>query len=197
MLTFSQVIDRFRAKGIRCDTGLSDSEIVGIEQELDFGFPPDVRDFLQTVVPISAYFPNWRDDLCVVRARYIDPITTRFLFGVEQGFFWFPNWGEQPVETSAAIEVARSHLCKVPKLVPLGDPLYLKCIPCNPCLSGNPVFSVRGPDVLHAGRNIGEYLEWLSESNAIADDPTPVFGIDYRSIDFWTDVARWNVTERW
>jgi hypothetical protein len=172
---------------------LAESDFKRIKIELGLCPPPDVKALLCEGVPVGDYFPNWHGDLATIFDRFIEPIIPHFLFHVEQGVFWPPGWGSRPKSSTDAVEVARSLLANVPKLFPMGDRLYLKAVPCTPILVGNPVFSVRGSDVLHAGRNVFEYLTWFSEPKESAvEDPTPVYSEDYRPIEFWSEVCRWN-----
>ena len=180
-----------REKGIQLGAGLTDSDFDRIRDQLGLEPPPDVRTFLTQTLPVGSYFPDWRGDLAVVHETFIDPIVPSFAFHVEHSGYWFDAWGDRPDSAADAILTAKSHLATAPLLFPLGDPMYLKAVPCSPCVSGNPVFSVRGPDVLHAGRDIVEYLTWFSEPSETSDDePTPVFSEDYRHIPFWTDACR-------
>ena len=190
---FANVISRLRQKGVQLDDGLTSSEFGRIRDELGLVPPPDVRQFLSTVLPVGSYYPNWRGDLSGVHNLFIEPIVPHFIFHVQHNVFWCDDWGDRPTNTNDAVSLAQSRLETVPRLFPLGDTMYLKGVPCTPDQSGNPVFSVRGSDVLHAGRNIVEYLTWLSEPpETVADDPTPVFCDDYRDIPFWTETCRWN-----
>ncbi len=190
---FACVISRLRRQGVQLDDGLAAWEFDRIRDELGFVPPPDVRQFLGTVLPVGRYYPNWRGDLSRVYDLFIEPIVPHFIFHVQHNVFWFDQWGSRPDDSNAAVSVAKLRLGTVPRLFPLGDTIYLKAVPCTPEQSGNPVFSVRGSDVLHAGRNIIEYLYWLSEpAETVVDDPTPVFCEDYQQVPFWTEVCRWN-----
>jgi hypothetical protein len=40
--------------------GLSDSEIAATEARFSFRFPADLREFLQTALPVGPRFPDWR-----------------------------------------------------------------------------------------------------------------------------------------
>ncbi len=92
-------------------------------------------------------------------------------------------------------------LADVPKLIPIGDLLFTKCIPATPNEPGNPVFSINQTDVLHAGRDLGDFLHWFSRpkrecerDEESGNSPTPLFSEDYRPVEFCTDVARQNAT---
>lgn len=195
---FENVIARLRAKGIRFASGLSDAEISEREGQFDFTFPPDLRHFLQAALPISSYFVDWRSPLEKLREWFDQPIEG-VLFDVRNTVFWYPEWGVRPDDNSAAVELAKQHLSLVPKLIPIGDPVFTKCIPATPSMTGNPVFSVHQTDIVHAGRNLADLLYWFSRPQEEFDrdeeegtTPTSVYSQDYRPIEFWTELVRLN-----
>ena len=53
------LIELLRNKGIIFTKGLSDKEILDIEETFMFIFPPDLKLFLQIALPISNGFVNW------------------------------------------------------------------------------------------------------------------------------------------
>jgi hypothetical protein len=181
------------------DDGLSDEEIARIESHFHFVFPPDLRFFLQTALPISSYFVNWRaepDELETWFARLIDGV----LFDVQSNTFWHRKWGPRPEATSTALRFAKEQLANAPHMIPIGDPVFAKYLPTIPNAAGNPVFSIRQTDALHAGRDLADFLQWYSRPNESFDrdeeqgiSPTPPYCDDYRFIPFWTDLVRCNV----
>lgn len=191
-------IDCLRNKGHNFTSGMTDTELAMIESRYGFTFPPDLRFFLQSALPDSTYFVNWRasqSELDFWFSRQVDGI----LFDVQNNVFWHAGWDLRPASVAEALRIAERELERVPKLIPIGDRLFAKCIPASPCIAGNPVFSVNQADVLHAGRDLADYLGWLSRpSESFEQDeeegtpPTPVFSKDYRQIDFWTELARRN-----
>jgi hypothetical protein len=54
------IINCLTDKGIGFDKGLTDEEVFQIENKFNFRFPPDLRTFLQTVLPNERGFVNWR-----------------------------------------------------------------------------------------------------------------------------------------
>lgn len=192
-------LSRLRERGIPFEDGLNDSEISQIESTFGFRFPPDVRHFLQCALPVGDYFAPWRKGTEELGRWFLRP-SEGVLFDVENIGFWHREWGRRPDSIAEALQVARTHLARVPLLIPLGDPIYLKCVPAAPCLAGNPVFSVNQTDVLHAGSDLADFLRWFArpreefardESEGVP--PTPIFSSQYRSIPFWTDLARQNL----
>jgi len=191
-------IDRLREKSLPFDQGLTNAEIGELEKRFQFVFPPDLRFFLQLALPLSPYFVNWRGEPDELRSWLRRPVEG-ILFDVQHNVFWFPEWGTRPEETAAALLVAERHLGTVPKLIPLGDPIFTKCLPAWPNEAGNPVFSIHQTDILHAGRDLGDFLRWFSRPQEDFDHdadeglaPTAVFCEDYRRIPFWTELTRQN-----
>jgi hypothetical protein len=150
-------IARLRQKGMAFDEGLSNAEISAIEGQFQFVFPPDLRLFLHLASPVSPYFVNWRGEVGELRSWLNRPIEG-ILFDVQNKGFWHSTWGSRPVETSEAIMTAQRNLLAAPKLIPIGDRIFTKCIPAIPNEGGNPVFSIHQTDILHAGRNLGNFL---------------------------------------
>lgn len=58
-----QIINLLKNKGVEFGDGLSDSELLDIEKRFVIKFPPDLKRFLQTQLPISDQFINWRQGL--------------------------------------------------------------------------------------------------------------------------------------
>ena len=46
-----------QARNIEFDAGLTDDEMADIERTYAIHFPPDLREFLQTALPVSDGFP--------------------------------------------------------------------------------------------------------------------------------------------
>ncbi|MFN0017495.1 MAG: hypothetical protein ACKVP0_04490 [Pirellulaceae bacterium] len=193
-------IARLKQKGIAFDQGLSDREVGALERRFTLVFPPDLRFFLQSGLPVSPYFVNWRGESDQLAERF-ERVVEGVLFDVENNVFWHSAWGTRPKERPEALAMAQRNLADVPKLIPIGDLLFTKCIPATPNEPGNPVFSINQTDVLHAGRDLGDFLHWFSRpkeeferDEESGNSPTPVFSEDYRHIEFWTDVARQNAS---
>ena len=54
-------IDRLRLQNHTLP-GLSDSEVSRVEMQFGFQFPPDLKEFLQQVLPVSQGWVDWRND---------------------------------------------------------------------------------------------------------------------------------------
>jgi hypothetical protein len=58
--SIQRAIDHLRSQGTVFEAGLSNAEVMSLEIALRLRFPPDLRAFLQTALPVSGDFPNWR-----------------------------------------------------------------------------------------------------------------------------------------
>ena len=82
-------------RGLRFADGLSDAEVLRAEENYGFEFPPDLRGFLQTALPLGVPFPYWRTaEDTSIREQLGLPLQG-VLFDVEHGV-WLPEWGQRP-----------------------------------------------------------------------------------------------------
>lgn len=174
-------IEHLRSQGVVFEAGLSNTEIVRVEALCGCSLPPDYRQFLQTALPVSGGFPNWRSEsdskLC---RRFIDRVREGIAHDVEHNFFWLSEWGTRPEEMETALLAAEQWMAEAPPLIPIRIGHYL---PASPSSEGNPVFAVRQSDVSIVGRDL---FSWLTDT---ANVPHPD---ECRSIPFWTTVAKEN-----
>ena len=188
MNTTEEILALLRSK-VRLETGLSERELSRAEEIYDFRFPPDLRALLGAALPSSlsedkdnSRFPNWRDvpnDYIQMRMEWgLDGV----LFDVEMNDFWVESWNERPVDLGAALQIARREFAAVPKLIPVYGHRFL---PCEPCKSGNPVFSVHQTDVIYYGSDLLEYFQ-----NEFSDNyQLKGFGTTIHRIPFWSFLA--------
>lgn len=145
-----------KAQGVIFEDGLSDKETGGCEERFGFRFPPDLRDFLQSALPVGDAFPNWRSgEEGSLRERLKWPFEGMVL-DIKNNAFWPDEWGPQPSNVPEAINVARRHVEAAPKLIPVFSHRYL---PDEPHLAGNPVLSVYQTDIIYYGQNLWDYFE--------------------------------------
>jgi hypothetical protein len=143
------VLSHLRESGVAVLPGLSDAELVRVEAEFGFTFPPDLRAVLALGVPSGPGFPDWRGR-AGLRAAFDLPAAAASL-QVARGALWPRCWGRRPADPGRALRLARSAVRRAPPLVPLFDRCYL---PCRPCLAGNPVFFVADDRVLCCGLDL-------------------------------------------
>jgi hypothetical protein len=186
-MTYARIdaaISHLRSNRIVFEDGLSGDEIARVEKVHGFRFPPDLQRFLQTALPVSGGFPNWRSESeHELRHRYLDGPTSGLLFDVEHNDFWLADWGHQPQNISDAVSKACKHLSAVPRLVAVRSHHYL---PSEPLEEGNPVFSVRQSDVACIGLDLPSYLLSLFKPGGA----TTKWPEDCRFVPIWTEVAR-------
>lgn len=182
------LINLLKDKGVKFEHGLTDNEIDQIEQKFHIQFPPDLRLFLQTQLPVSNKFVNWRlalkspDESNHIKAR-LAWVLDGMLFDVKNKNFWWHEWGEKPDNLSEHFDIAKRHFKKYPKMIPIYSHRY---IPSSPNQSGNPVFSIYQTDIIYYGNDLASYLAHefgfkLPKALNTPDEP--------KRIVFWSDLT--------
>lgn len=162
---------------VQFNPGLTDEEVERTEKKFGFRFPPDLRAFLQTVMPAQIGFHDWRKgDESKLRAALNWPLKG-CLFGVEHSGFWLPEWGERPELLENALAIATQNVLEAPKLIPIYSHRYM---PEQPNKSGNPIFSVYQMDIIYYGFDLDDYLR--HEFKLPGSKPWPEH---VRQIKFW------------
>jgi len=178
--------DRMRtslAPQVDFEPGLSDSEIERVESCFAFRFPPDLRAFLQTALPVGDRFPNWRDyDETSIREWLVSPLDG-VCFDVEHNGFWMAEWGNRPASIETALRTCRALLNEAPRLIPIFAHRFM---PGEPSTVGNPVFSILQTDIIPYGFDLEDYLRHEFALGGRKPWPTEV-----RKIRFW-DVESWH-----
>jgi hypothetical protein len=174
-------IDILQRKGVSLGSGLTNVEILAIEDFLGFHLPPDLISFLRNVLPLGERFPNWRRlDTQELRDQLAWPFHG-IAFDIEHNAFWWPTWGARPAELRDAIAIAQEKLAMEPPLVPVFGHRYL---PAEPQMGGNPVISVYQTDIIYYGSDLRRYIAHefgrIAHAHAIAGPR--------RRIRFWSDV---------
>jgi hypothetical protein len=182
---WAEVIGLLQAKEIPLSAGLSSSELSNAEEQCGTPFPPDLREFLQNVVPVAPGFPDWRSMPREELASWLGDPFGGIAFDIEHNSFWWPAWGPRPAQLAAAKEVARAALELVPRLVPIFGHRFL---PTEPLERGNPVFSVVQTDIIYYGRDLRSYFEQEFGGAPYHEvvEPAPRF------VRFWSELVRRN-----
>jgi len=180
-----QIINLLKNKGVEFGDGLSDSELLDIEKRFVIKFPPDLKRFLQTQLPISDQFINWRQGLHDKKTEedIIDIIgwpLEGILWDIKNGS-WLSIWGERPENKEHQIALAKLRFAHVPKMVPVCG---YRFIPSEPNLVGNPIFSVHQTDIIYYGFDLASYL--AHEFNFKLNDSFQIINKPNRKIEFWT-----------
>jgi hypothetical protein len=172
--------------GIPLDAGLTVAELANVESTFGFRFSTDHAEFLSTCVPSGDGWVDWRGTPEALWSRLGWP-AEGVLFDVEHSAYWTPRWGPRPAIKAEAIELARSRLEEVPRLVPLYSHRYM---PAGWTEPGAPVFSVYQTDVIIYGDDLLDYFEAefgprRRTSSTPRDDQVRAVP----SVDFWTGLV--------
>ncbi len=179
-----ELIELLEAKNVTFSDGLTDKEVSQIEAWHRFRFPDDLRDFLQTAVPMGSQFMNWRSDERPFPASLSYPVHG-ILFDVEQGF-WHAEWGPRPATMEAARIIVEEQVERAPKLIPI---FAHRMMPDRPSTPGNPVLSIHQTDIIYYGFDLEDYL--CHEFDLPGRKPWPS---EIKRIEFW-DPEQWET--RW
>jgi hypothetical protein len=78
------------------------------------------------------------------------------LFDVENNDLWLPAWGQRPSGTGEALDTARRHLTRAPKMIPVYGHRYL---PAGRGTHGHPVLSIYQTDIIVYGIDLADYID--------------------------------------
>lgn len=102
-------------------------------------------------------------------------------FDIKHNGYWRSDWGEKPKGLEDAFGVARQKVAEAPLLIPIYSHRY---IPDNPCMAGNPIFSVYQTDIIYYGSDLKNYLE--NEFHYFFNTPKYHISEPIRRIEFWS-----------
>lgn len=182
-----EIIQILISKDVKFESGLTDDETLKIELAFDVKFPPDYKLFLQTALPISENFVNWRqglhskaisDKIFSTLAWPLDGL----LFDIESNNFWVDTWGNMPNSYDEKVLIAKQHYTSYPRLIPIYSHRY---IPSQPDENGNPIFSVYQMDIIYYGYDLATYL--AKEFNFALPNNFTFPEEPIRKIEFWSD----------
>jgi len=186
--------------------GLSEQEIVAIEQQYHVRFPPDYRLFLQvlhsldrpqtgaryapdgkTLLPVSMpSFYHWQRDTEAIAAAF-EWLVEGLYFDVQHNHLWPQSWGARPVTAEAQQARVRELVENAPKLIPILGHRYLLAEPCE---DGNPVLSVYQSDIIIYGVNLYDYFltefgDLTGVGSSYGSQLTQEKFEKYQTIPFW------------
>jgi hypothetical protein len=189
----NKLIKLMKSKQVDFEIGLTDNEILQVENKFDILLPPDLKLFLKTELPISENFVNWRlglklkDEADKIFDRLNWPLEG-MLFDLQSNEFWIKSWGCKPNNYKEKERIAKEKYSTFPKLIPIYSHRY---IPSRPNEEGNPVFSVHQMDIIYYGYDLATYF--ANEFNFKLTSEFKLLDKPNREIDFWT---KW-VEEEW
>jgi hypothetical protein len=99
-------------------------------------------------------FYNWLTDTPALEARFAW-LWEGVQFDVEHSDLWLPSWGPKPATLEAQHTRVRELVEEAPRLLPVFGHRYLLA---EPCVAGNPVFSVWQSDIVVYGANLRDYF---------------------------------------
>lgn len=176
-------------KGVHLESGLTDEEVLLVETKFGFKFPPDLSVFLQTALPTSGGFINWRlglrskDEADKIADRISWPLEG-MLFDIQANEFWVKSWGDKPNTYEEKERIAKEKYLTFPKLIPIYSHRY---IPCQPHEEGNPVFSVYQMDIIYYGYDLTNYF--ANEFGLALTDDFELPDKPQKEIEFWSKWA--------
>lgn len=192
MTVWSDLFALLERHEVPIEPGLSAAEVRAIEADYLFRFPPDLRAFLMTGLPIPVIdetiplsylrsFIDWRHGK---REHILERLAWPLHdveFAIKQQRVWLDEWGERPADRDAAVERGLRAFAAAPRLIPIYAHRF---IPATPHESDNPVFSVYGIDIIHYGRNLADYVvhEFVPRSYLVGADIQGPFKV----IPFWS-----------
>jgi hypothetical protein len=182
-----KLADQLRASGVDFSPGLTDSEIGEVENDYCFTFPPDLRGLIQYALPISKGFVDWRETSPDEIWTRMDWPVEGMCFDVQHSGFWMEAWGPRPERLADAFAVVIQQVAQAPRMIPVYSHRYL---PAEPCMAGNPVFSIHQTDIIHYGYNLADYFANEFRAASVEGDTHPPHPVATkpRTIRFWDRV---------
>src|SRR5215467_1185147 len=95
-MNLSKYQGKLEEAGVSFAPGLTQLEIQAAEESYCFKFPPDLKEFLMSALPVSKDWPNWRnvDDPGIW--RMLNWPYEGICFDIENNVFWPQQWGARP-----------------------------------------------------------------------------------------------------
>lgn len=149
------IYDNLKKSGVEFSSGLSEKEIIQIEEFHLFKFPPDYKEFIMGKLPTNKGFYNWRDYKSKTIIDALEWPIIGILFDIDNNVFWADEWGEKPNTKEEREIKAKKEFSDFPKLIPINGHRY---IPCFPSEINNPVYSVYQTDIIYYGTNLENYI---------------------------------------
>lgn len=166
--------------GTRWLGGLSEAQVEQAERRWSVRFPPDFRRFLTRLHSVDRpmrgalfnevtesgtqrsrlapaerpSFYNWLTDDTALQGRW-NWLVDGLQFDVENNDLWPESWGPKPQTPDARRERVAQLVAAAPRLIPVFSHRYLLA---EPCVEGNPVFSIYQSDIIVYGPDLRSYF---------------------------------------
>lgn len=183
----------------RLTPGLTDTEIVSIQDTYNIRFTPAHRAFLQETLPLSIPhddmpgivhthpdpWPDWRDgSFDDIRAKLDWPLRT-VISDIEDDKFWDESWGKKPEDREEVLNIAKEHLVHVPTLLPVYGHRFVTQREDQ----GSEVLSIWGTDVICYGVDLADYIDREFGSLKGVWDDELWQSRSATTVKFWGDLA--------
>ena len=184
---FSEIVKLLKDKNIKFDKGLTELEIIKIENIYNFNFPYSLKIFLMENLPVSDGFYNWRD-FSHENIFKINKIMNYFFEYIKNtpcdeyipnSDYWPEKWGEMPKDLQKRQEIIIKEYQKAPKIIPIYSHRFMPDIKEK----FPPILSIHYSDIVYYGRNLNEYFMCEFGNFEIQKDMQ-----EYLYIPFWTDL---------
>jgi hypothetical protein len=178
---YEEIVNMLKLYGVEFAEGLSEQEVIKIEQEYKIKFPKELQEFYATALPVSKGFYNWRD-FKPTNVQYINDVLKRPFNDIHEmadEVYWCDEWGDEPNDSERA-DIVRAMLEKAPVLIPVYLHRYMPAINLEP----TPIFSMHDTDIIYYGENLKSYFE-IEFGNKEQND------ISYnliKCVPFWSDL---------
>lgn len=160
--------------------GMTAAQIASVEAQLGFRLPEDFAYLLQNIRDEGGVFFPW---LKFDRKNYdemMEFVWGGIEFDIDANDLWLYRWGERPRDLAEAFAIARRDFATWPKLVPVYGHRFLAV---EPCVLGNPVFSIVQTDIVYYGSDLAHYLV-----NEFLDHDWEAHTQGARHIEIWSDL---------
>jgi len=183
--------------GIQFTEGLTDIEILKIEDIYEIQFPISLRKFYREGMPFSDdeyEFPRWTDysdaNISRIKAYWMQGPIDRLLPHIENGY-WIPEWGKRPEQIEDVVSTFMKIAQKAPKLIPIYRNAYM------PMLDGvedAPIISAVEFDVVYALHNLQDFIECCFLADNYNCARKEKLAVKSRlHIPFWSDIFNYNI----
>ncbi len=155
---YTDIINKMKLKGFNFEAGLTDEEIINIEEKYGLSFPNSLKEFYKEGLPIGEPFPNWKDDseanIKKIKERIIRPYNG-IVSDIKENQFWGADWPKYDT-IDEKIKYFNDLYNQAPRLIPIA---YSRYIISTPETDEPAILSVHDSDIIVYGNNLKEYLE--------------------------------------